>query len=327
SAPAASAARASVIVTSGRRRRAVETSPNWRSRSTSTTGAPVARARKVAALVATNVFPHPPEAEATMTTRPRPPPGPPSRPSRARVSRVARASVSRRSPSSPWSGTTSQAPTWTISARSAFGRSWRASTIETHGWRWWREARRRSPVRCMSDGPATRTSQCPAARWCPALAVSGQGFTTARGATALWRMRAASSGVRSTTSTLGSEALTASSRRQPQSVARVPEGGDVRATQLHTQRLEGQRQGGVEAGEDAVDGRDHQVGEGREVDAQAEQRDVGAADAQEPAQPEGARADGLGVAGPELARIVERRGRVGRRGLGPGGDVQLGQAE
>ena len=110
--PSASAARASVIVTSGRSRRAVETSPNCRSRSRSTTGWPVVRARNSAALVARNVLPQPPEADDTITMRPRPAPAGPcaATPRRPRVMRAARASVRRSSASSAWRGTRSSAP-------------------------------------------------------------------------------------------------------------------------------------------------------------------------------------------------------------------------
>src|SRR5947209_1523930 len=141
-----------------------------------------------------------------------------------------------------------------ISARSARGRSWRASTSDTQGWCSWRDPRRRSPARCMSDGPATMTSQGAAARSVSARARSG--------------------------------ALTESSRRQSQSVALVTQGGDVRAAELDVESLaERQDEGVVEAREQRVQGRERQVGDEarRRVEGDVEDRDGGGA-AQEAAQ-------------------------------------------
>src|SRR5205807_693457 len=177
--------------------------------------------------------------------------------------------------------------------------------------------------------PATMTSQGAAARSVSARARSGQLFTTAAAPTTLWRMRAASSPVRSTTSTLGSGALTESSRRQSQSVALVTQGGDVRAAELDVESLaERQDEGVVEAREQRVQGRERQVGDEarRRVEGDVEDRDGGGA-AQEAAQAERARTDGLGVARAELVRIAERRAVVARRGLRSGGDVDLGGTE
>src|ERR1700704_4106720 len=51
----------------------------------------------------------------------------------------------------------------------------------------------------MNDGPATMTSQGPAARWASARAGSRQALTTPPGATTWWRIREASSPFRSRT--------------------------------------------------------------------------------------------------------------------------------
>src|SRR5581483_2990717 len=240
--------------------------------------------------------------------------------------RAARASARVSSASSAWRGTRSQAPTPTISARSARGRSWRASTTDTHGWRAWSEASRRRPARCMSDGPATTTSHGPLASRASARVTSGQALTTATGSVAWWRMRAASSPLRSTTRirAAGPPSPAGTSADQPQGVAVDREVGDVPAA-------EAQSEGGQDRVEEAVvDGRQDRVDQGQhgaqhaaETQPQAEdvEAEIERLALDQVAQPQRRGAHGLGVRPAERSVEREVARRAGQADVGPGGDA------
>src|SRR5206468_5557860 len=127
---------------------------------------------------------------------------------------------------------------------------------------------------CMSDGPATTTSQGPAPSRASARPMSGQALTTAPAAAACWRIRPASSPLRSTTRIrAGGPPSGRTSADQPKGVAVDREVGDVAAA-------EAEAEGGQHRVEQSVvDGRQDRVDEGQDgaqhaAETQSEAEDV-----------------------------------------------------
>jgi hypothetical protein len=205
--PSASDRRASTMEKSARARRAMRTSPNWRSKSTRTTRAPGVRARKSAVLAARNVFPLPSVGDATAITWARSGGAPPSSvvPERRRTRVSTRSSARHSSSSLTPTGRASSAPTCTISRRVASGERSPTSTTAADGAFRCSVARCFSPGRLSMLGPATITAgPSPNVMWSAPVKAS-RGITSGTGSRAAVAAstRSASSGDRSRTRILG----------------------------------------------------------------------------------------------------------------------------